>query len=168
MGTGELQVGSLLGLGDYLWRVIGIEGKQVTVLSEYIVDRQPYHDRQVVITWEKCSLRAWLNGEFFGQLPQDARKRMLCKERNNPPNKRYGTPGGLPTSDLVYLLSEDELSQLPDEWRKGKLEDGTSAWWWLRSPGGGPGFYPDGNIHGDYSVSSVGGVRPALLLNLES
>ena len=40
---------------------------RVLLLSRYGLDAKPYNTAYVDITWEKCTLRTWLNGEFMDQ-----------------------------------------------------------------------------------------------------
>ena len=47
------------------WRVLAAEGSRVLVISEYALDVKKYNAGSVGITWENCTLREWLNGEFF-------------------------------------------------------------------------------------------------------
>lgn len=86
------------------------------------------------------------------------------------------TDGGNNTTDKVFLLSIDEVNMYfaSDSERMATLSDGTSVYWWLRSPGyydknaagvAGSGWVrDDGNRVNDDNV----GIRPALWINLES
>lgn len=47
------------------WMVLAVEGDEALLLSKYALDTQPYHDVEVDITWEKCTLRTWLNETFL-------------------------------------------------------------------------------------------------------
>lgn len=116
----------------------------------------------------------------------------------NNNNIDYGTAGGNNTLDKVFLLSESEVYNTDtaagygfakdystyDEARKsrcstyayamGTYSDYGNIWWWLRSPGdsssSAAGVDYDGWVirYGTNVHSSVGGVRPALHLNLSS
>jgi hypothetical protein len=133
----------------------------------------PYHKKQVDITWEKCSLRQWLNSSFFDSLPAQVRSRVVEVVNQNPDNKEYKTSGGNQTRDKVFLLSLDEVNEdLKSAADRVAKFNGSSGWWWLRSPGdyqvNAAGVYGDGDVDDDgYRVSfGIGGVRPALFLYL--
>ena len=43
------------------------EGERILVISKYALDAKPYNTNWVRRTWEGCSLRKWLNGEFYSR-----------------------------------------------------------------------------------------------------
>ena len=47
------------------WIVIGRDGNNLKLLSRYALDRQPFNTDWVDITWERCTLREWLNETFL-------------------------------------------------------------------------------------------------------
>ena len=55
------------GKEDINWKVIAKEKNKILVISEKILDRKPYHFQKEDITWEKCSLRDWLNSGFLNE-----------------------------------------------------------------------------------------------------
>ena len=146
-----------------------------------------------VTTWEQSDIRHYLNNEFTAARFSDAERAQITRTRvGNYNNQWYDTPGGNDTEDYVFLLSFDEVvryfggderlySRLIDSYwlndrynstRVAQNVAGSASWWWLRSPGidqsaaarigvaGGVGV-------GGYDVFRVGGVRPALWLNLQ-
>ena len=185
---------NVVALGNLLWIVLNYneKEKQALLLSKYIVDYRPYHHEYEEITWQDCDLRKWLNEDFFNQLPEDLRKAITCKNPNGKVNQNLNnqwldTPGGEQTTDKVFLLSLDEVSigkqskknkywhtDKNDPGRQCTWYDGAPVWWWLRSPGAYPRYaayvYHDGSLHVyGYNVDrDYVGVRPALLVNLES
>jgi hypothetical protein len=150
-------------LGGIDWRVLTVENNRALLISEKILEKRPYNIEGKDITWENCTLRKYLNNEFYNKL--GVVKPAIAETRNsNPDNLWYGTPGGNATSDKVFLLSIDELvkyfgdsGDLKNERRKdfnGNVRsDGYciydqynsarianygsegACWWWLRSPG---------------------------------
>lgn len=170
-----------------VWLVLVEENGKKLLLAEEILDCIPYNDSFGEVTWETCSLRKWLNGEFLNTaFSADEKTEIAETALINSSNKNTSTPGGSDTVDSVFAVSYDELRthMLNPELRltagteyaksKGlKISDqggslGNSVWW-LRSPGynqstawtvGHDGDYLRG---GSYNVnSSVVGVRPAL------
>ena len=147
---------------------------------------RPYHEEFEEVTWEKCSLRSWLNGEFLNGFTDEERAMILKTRVKNLDNPDYDTPGGNDTEDLAFLLSIEEARHFfkNDENRicipgKEAIEEGVfvaggACLWWLRSPGGSRGSAAC--VYAGGFVSSPGfivypfsyGVRPALWVNLES
>jgi len=70
-----------------------------------------YYAPALPVTWETCSLRKYLNGEFLERFTAKQRKRIAKTKVVNPDNLWYGTPGGAKTVDKVFLLSAEELDR---------------------------------------------------------
>jgi hypothetical protein len=156
------------------WLVLAeVEGKMLLITKD-CASRARYNEEYVGITWEECTLRQWLNDDFFNESFKDEEKtRIIESSVTHSDNACYGTPGGNDTMDRVFLLSFEEVKQyLMNDEVQAKL-NGEPFWWWLRSPGTGSddaayvdtyGYVPGyGHVNG-----GAGGVRPALWINLES
>ncbi len=159
------------------WRVLSVEGDDVFLLADKNLDCQKYNDTETDVTWETCTMRSWLNGygaevnkegkvyrennflnNAFSAGEQSAIKTTNVVNNDNPES---GTEGGNDTSDKVYLLSIDEVTNpkygfnssrnyyvesrtaLNTVFTKGQgawtsLSEGYegNGYWWLRSPGG--------------------------------
>jgi len=191
--------GSVIPFGDYKWQVLDVDptNRRALLLSENLLDRKrAYHNRYKGITWENCTLRKYLNGEFYNSFKEEDRRRIERVYLGNPDNtwgrtkgKPFGTPGGKTTDDHIFLLSVAEiLKYYPslklhkgdsgNEWyceadeRLAAKFNGSAVWWWLRSPGStqfnAASVNCGGNVglYGNDVRNSSGGVRPALWLNL--
>ena len=106
------------------WHVLDMEEGYVFLLSKYVLDRQPYDSNfdtdayfeafetggyDYYITWDKSTIRAWLNDTFFNSAFTGTEKDdILLSELENLPNALRGTSSGPNTTDRVYLLSESE------------------------------------------------------------
>ena len=168
------------------WRVLQSENGEAFLLSDVILDRQPYNENYEDITWEESSLRTWLNGEFINRAFSDEEKENInITEIVNQDDPDYGTEGGNNTSDKIFLLSLSEVSEQQDGEKYGFLDDRMRAcenstfseafsWWWLRSPGSdgsnAAGVYNNGWVdrYGNNVNYNYDGVRSALHLNLSS
>ena len=168
------------------WRVLQSENGEAFLLSDVILDKQIYNENDKYVTWEKSSLRAWLNKKFINRAFSDEEKEKInITEIINQDNPVYGTEGGNNTFDKIFLLSLSEVSEQQDGEKYGFLDDEirgcgksdfskTGSWWWLRSPGYDSGYaagvYDYGWVYryGHDVGSSDDGVRPALHLNLSS
>lgn len=84
------------------WRVLSIEGKDAFLLSDLNLDCKPYHETGGTVTWDSCSLRQWLNTDFF-------KSAFTEEERNAIRETTVKNTTGVDTKDKVYLLSYDEI-----------------------------------------------------------
>ena len=168
------------------WRVLRYENSEAFLLSEAILDSQPYHSENEEIDWEKSSIRAWLNNEFINKaFSNEENKAINTVELINKDNSKYGTQGGKNTSDKLFLLSLSEVDETEESKEYGFWDKKTrkckndnfseeTYFWWLRSPGNSShdaaGVYYYGWVFGyGYDVQEpAGGIRPALYLNLSS
>ena len=96
-----------------VWTVLEVyEDGSCLLLSKYGPDAKPYHEAYEDVTWESCSLRAWLNGAFLDTaFTAEERGRIMLSSVTNADNAFYGTAGGNDTEDFVYLLSLDEAER---------------------------------------------------------
>lgn len=147
------------------WRVIRREADRLLLLCEESAATLPYHSEPEETTWERCSLRHWLNHCFLPLAFAPEERALIEKGAvSNPGNPVFGTPGGADTADALFLPSAEELQQwLPEEKQRA-----LGRWYWTRTPGHDNGFAlavtPDGAISkvGTFVDAADYGVRPAL------
>ena len=101
-------IGSIRSFGGYNWRVLDIQGKQALLLSDLILEKRAYHNKQEDITWEDCSLRYYLNNDFYNKFTTADRNKIAEKTINNNDNPWFGVSSGNNTSDKIFLLSIEE------------------------------------------------------------
>ena len=143
------------------WQVLSSKGNKVLLISKKILDSQPYDREGKDITWEKCTLRKWLNKDFMKAAfsPKEIKKIQNSKIENKG-NKKYKTKGGKDTEDKVFLLSINEVKkyfktdkkrmanitnygikrmaeevEIPEMDLKENFGGNTIMWYWMRSPG---------------------------------
>lgn len=162
------------------WRVLSVNGDKILVVSRYILDIAPYHNEYLPagITWAQCSLRDFMNGDFYNAAFDEAEKKaILLTDVQNDDNPN-GTPGGEDTQDYVFALSAKEISAYtayhciydeegdeyihPDrmayytayaEAKGGTKWDGyDTGFYWLRTPGEVQGDAANISCHG-YGVA---------------
>ena len=93
------------------WIVLSRTDTELFVLSKYGLDIHTYNDEEVKVTWKNCSLRSWLNGEFYDAVFNSSEKSQIKKTKlNNGNNPQYGTKGGKSTKDKVFVLSWEEAT----------------------------------------------------------
>jgi hypothetical protein len=114
-------------------------------------------------------MRKWLNNDVFNTYFTSAEKaRILPCNLPNENNPENGTPGGVSTTDKIFLLSIREANHLfPNDQSRAN-----GSWWWLRSPGDYPNKAAVVSENG--VVSSTGflvahshAVRPALWIKID-
>ena len=176
------------------WQVFAKEDNRILIISKYALDAQPYNTEDEDITWETCTLRAWLNGTFLNEAFSEADQAIIQTTKvSADKNPNYDTNPGSATEDQIFLLSINEANKYfaSDEarmcvptayakangaWTSGSYNvDGeATCWWWLRSPGYAQSYAADvsygGGVlsYGNYVHSDRGCVRPALWINLYS
>ncbi len=179
------------GSEEIQWIVLDTQGDRVLLISELVLDCQYYHRERSDITWENCSLRSWLNSEFFDNAFSEEEKSaiLLTDVDNSAAQALEGikADGGSDTKDRVFLLSHREyeryfnslgtkscpFSLYAQDRAKSADSDQkfTPNWWWLRSPGEQqnraaiPGMTAKSM---GVDVKRQGGIRPALWVDLRS
>ena len=166
------------------WLVLARDGNKALLLSRYGLDAKPYNEKWVDNTWEKCTLRTWLNGTFLNKaFTGEEQTGILLTEVDNSGSQGYSkwsTSGGNNTQDRIFLLSYAEanrylgvtyddskntksrvsptayaIKQGASTSSSNKTADGAATgWWWLRSPGDGQ--RGAASVYGDGSLGIHG------------
>ena len=94
------------------WRVLEVKNGKALLLSQNGLEAMPYNETEEAMTWEQCSLRNWLNGEFYNTAfsAEDKSKIVLSKVLNNA-DANAGVDGGKDTEDFVFVLSVEEAKK---------------------------------------------------------
>ena len=170
------------------WIVLDKQDGKLLLVSRYALEGTSYnYDVYGPMTWEKCSLRKWLNTGFMKEaFTQKEIKHIPTMRVSADKNPEYDTDPGNDTEDQVFLLSISEAEKYfktgderrckPTEYARimGAYNNEGYCSWWLRSPGD---YYDEAAcVRFAGAVSCVGGnvpssgyaVRPALWVDLES
>jgi len=95
------------------WYVLDRKGDELLLLSKYCLDAQPYNVEYSFLSWEACTLRSWLNNEFYNTaFNSEEQKYIKLSSLVTADNSQYGTEGGADTEDKVFVLSLEELNEL--------------------------------------------------------
>lgn len=171
------------GKEDIEWLILEIKEGNALVISNHILDSKKYNNDFYAITWEYCSLRNWLNDDFYNAAFSENEKSLILTQSVSADiNPDYNIDPGNSTEDKVFLLSTKEVNFYfnSDEERVSKpttyaIDNGSrGGFWWLRSPGDrledAALVAGDGDVYGGgYLAGLTGyGVRPALWINLYS
>ena len=151
------------------WLVLDKKDNKTLVISKDILFKKAYNDTNASVTWQDCTLRSYLNNEFYNTAFSEEEKKLITNSKiETPDNPNYGTKGGNATEDYIFLLSVDEASK----YFKTKVDRSCGERWWLRSPGAYQDCATLVNNDGDIDDSGCSGnyrnygVRPALWLDL--
>ena len=142
------------------WIILDIDAdNNALVISDYCLDNVIYNEYD--ITWEKSTIRMWLNSTFINDAFTDEQRSRIIESRiENNDNADYGTSGGNDTYDKLFLLSIEDANwyfdsdkdriAYPTPYAKSEKsvnenlsvsssyvskDRGGSCFWWLRSPG---------------------------------
>lgn len=111
------------------WRVLENAGGQLFLLSDQNLDVFRYHTDWESVTWEKSTMRSWLNGygasentggdsgtdytsdNFIGAAFSEKEQKAIAETTVvNDDNPNYNTDGGNNTTDKIFLLSLAEAN----------------------------------------------------------
>ena len=147
-GFGSLSIGDRVVFGKYEqdgkkdngaepleWDVIGQKDGKYMLITHYVIDYMQFDNGMAdtgvnaggnatdsIVTWEKCSLRQWLNGDFYSDTFTNEERAYIATVSNYNPNWlefdddhlgasgiTTGGFGGNVTNDKVFLLSVPDL-----------------------------------------------------------
>ncbi|MBR3430606.1 MAG: hypothetical protein IKG87_10945 [Clostridia bacterium] len=147
------------------WTVLDVRDGKLLLLSKCGLDMKTYHENDDYVTWETCSLRAWLNSSFLETaFTPEEQAAILLTEVDNSAAQHYAgwkQPGGENTLDRIFLLSYGEANRYLDlvyhgaysvkarmqptayavqagAWAMDEIltaDRKITGWWLLRSPG---------------------------------
>lgn len=122
------------------WDVIGKDGSKYLLITHYVIDGKKFDDSssddtiqadeaktESQVTWEKSSIRSWLNSEFLQDTFSSVDRKLIQKTKNKTTDflsfdngllgfqvadsdrKKVDGIGGNDTEDYVFLLSFEEF-----------------------------------------------------------
>lgn len=169
------------------WTVLDVSASHVLLLCRDLIEFLPFHTAWENVSWEDCSLRAWLNNAFPElAFSEEEQERISEAECSTEKRRSFGRQEYLATRDKVFLLSAAEaeaylgsdedrsceatpyaLAHLPYNGNADRSYE-----WWLRTPGKIKSLTAIVNAFGQVDLSGTRenrhdvGVRPALWINL--
>ena len=109
------------------WRILDVDADlgRVLMITEVCIDDRPWGHG----TWSECSLRKWLNEEFYSSLPEEARIRVATTTvRDIDADKTV--------EDRIFILSVDEVHKYFRDQRARRCSiagEQNPAMWWMRN-----------------------------------
>ena len=141
MLTKDVQVGDVIEFGRYRqlsdskeqqpiqWDVMAVDSsKGVLLISKFVLEIKKYNETDANVTWEKCTLRSWLNGldassnisgidysdnNFIKIAFTNSESKCIQTVTNDNPDYKVNgiIPGGNSTQDKVFCLRRDEVGK---------------------------------------------------------
>lgn len=171
------------------WIVLDVQEDSLLVISRYGLDGQQYDSTgSNKVTWETCTLRAWLNSSFINNaFSPDEQNRIIESYVKADINSAHPErAAGNDTYDKIFLLSTAEAEYYfssdasrvmePTSYAlsrgvtycNNKDNQGYGYWWWLRSPGRDADYaalvFPEGKVDytGYHYNDTENAVRPVM------
>ena len=166
--------------GGYNWRVLDIQNGKILLLSDKVLEKRQYHEELTSTNWAACSLRRYLNNEFYNTFSEAEKARILEVTTYTPNNPWFGTEGSKAVVEKIFLLSieemvkyfgdsgllynkESNINVINDRFNAARATvdiNDAATWWWLRSSGDDSEFAAyictDGVIHISGSLVIIG------------
>ena len=134
------------------WLILAKENERILVISKYLLAAKSFHsDWGYAITWENCTLRSWLNGEFMNEaFTPEEQAIILSTTVTAEKNPKYDAYEGNNTHDKLFLLSINEVKEYFDRDADPRCKTTPYAFytsgsitgyrpdydlWWLRTSG---------------------------------
>lgn len=182
--TRKFEAGDLLDFGKYndidiVWRVLDKQKDKALLISDKVLFSKEFSDNVENTTWENCTLRSYLNNEFYNSAFENEDRKLIIKnkiinsniESDGADEKKY-------TEDYIFLLSYEEYKKYFSSDIEYEYNRNAGSSWWLRSLPLSPSWsssnrilvvgesYRSFTMINDSEPSNKNGVRPALWINL--
>ena len=97
------------------WVVLDVQDGKALLLSKYGLEAKPYNTEYTDVTWETCTLRAWLNSDFLNKaFSAEEQSAILTTTVDNSSSQGYNDLiliDGNNTQDKIFLLSYAEANR---------------------------------------------------------
>ena len=162
------------------WEVLDRQGNRVLLLSKYVLDHVSFNTSSRISTWDRSSVRSWLNETFYLTAFSTAEQSVICLSDITPDrNPDYDADPGKTTGSRVFILNLTETYKYLPSARdrlcaptrfavaQGAVSQSGVSSWWLRSTGydvsAASCILPDGGLSfigrpAEYKL----GIRPAI------
>lgn len=149
-GTYQLELENYRGPETIEWLVLDKQDGKLLLISKSLLDGKTYNETATDVTWETCTLRAWLNDTFYNTaFNAEEQSQILTTTVTADANPSYDTDPGSDTEDRVFILSVEEADRYMPTAEDKKCAptryaisngvfinyDVGYSDWWLRTPG---------------------------------
>lgn len=91
------------------WIILSKNDTEMLLFSKYIIDYQAYNTTDEDVTWGNCTLRSWLNTDFYNTVFSDEEKSIIKRSKiSNDKIPEYENDN-YETYDNVFILSLEDL-----------------------------------------------------------
>lgn len=109
------------------WRILDVDADlgRVLMITEVCIGDRPWGHG----TWSECSLRKWLNEEFYSSLPEEARIRVATTTVRDIDADKI-------VEDRIFILSVDEVHKYFRDQRARRCSiagEKEPTMWWMRN-----------------------------------
>ena len=168
------------GKEELTWIVAKIDNGKMLLVSEKIIDRMPFNDEYVPISWEESTIRKWLNYNFVSSSFTAYEQNSIIKSEVDN-SESCDDVKNTTTIDKVFLLNDDEYWDVRDyirvssynivtDYASEKDRSGDETDWWLRTPysiDDNYGTFVEFISSGSYPCGYRLGVRPAMWVEIK-
>ena len=166
----DFAVGNVIHFGNYDWVVLDVQVGKALIITRDIVEQRAFNDNLNengrYDHWETCSLRKYLNTDFYNSFTTDERAQILDAQISDN------------TIDKIFLLSKDEVEKYLPVGNDDAVAyfHGDAENWWMRESS----FTSDDRLFGcvdsggyintitqDSLSTRIDGVRPAMWIKLD-
>lgn len=96
------------------------------MMADTVLTKKPYNEKRKSVTWEKSTLRTWLNKNFMNlAFSEEEQAAINQTEMRNKDNIKLGTKGGNKTFDRIFLLSQSQVYGTTTAEEYGFVKDST-------------------------------------------
>ena len=155
------------------WRILVITDGKALLISEYILDCKLYNSTVRAVTWSSCTLRLWLNNDFYDSVFNSNEQSKIALTSDS--NDRVFL---LDRRDLTYFSSQSDKIAYATDYAEnnGLLVDKAKRGRWFLSSAEEYSYRNETNV---YAVSEIGtqviysvdtdyiGVRPAMWVEIQ-
>ncbi len=95
------------------WIVLEKKKDSLFLMSLYGLDTKQFNNKEAIVTWETCSLRQWLNNDFFQSAFTNEEQQYIQLSKVSPEvtQKQYSGSQGNEVRDRVFILSSKEVNE---------------------------------------------------------
>ncbi len=199
----EVKVGDYVTFGSYEqdndkkngkepieWMVLEVDDDKALLLSRYLLDRVTYNEVGEEVSWEECSLREWLNKDFYKEAFERSERKLILETEIAIDEEEDET-----VQDNVFLLNVDQAWDYFEDGErvdekgnpynysraasateyaasiiKSSLKFEYESWWVLSQKecyGDGVLVCDDGEMRACFTVTNTCYIRPAIWVMLE-
>ena len=92
------------------WVVLDVEEHRALLLSRYVIDAVPFHEKLKYIPWKHCTLRKWMNREFYKTAFTESERSLIVETKLKNDDFIYiFRPVNTDTTDKIFPLSFAEM-----------------------------------------------------------